>query len=98
MKTCDALFLFQFSLPMYHLSKSDIVNDPRVPYFTSVESFTNIYEFSTVLGGSYGNKWMNFSGAELVRSNVILVRDGVIGGSNGTLYEQWNPNFPVYSP
>ena len=37
MKTCEALFFFQVLWPMCHSSKSDIVNDPRVLYFTSVE-------------------------------------------------------------
>ena len=36
--------------------------------------------------------------AELVQFNRILVRDGVLGGSNGALYGQWNPNSPMYSP
>ena len=35
---------------------------------------------------------------ELVRFNRILVRDGIIGGSNGDFYGQWNPNLPMYSP
>ena len=87
MKTCDALFFFQVLWPMRHPSKSDIVNDPRVTYFTSVGSFTNIYKFITGLGGSYGHEWKNVAVAELVQFNRILVRDGVLGGSNGALYE-----------
>ena len=83
---------------MCHPSESDIVNDPRVPYFTSVEYFTIIYKFSTGIGGSYGHKWKNFSMTELVRFNGILVRNVVIGGSDGALYKQWTPNSPMYSP
>ena len=92
MKTCDALFFFQVIWPMCHPSKSDIVNDPRVPYLTSVESFTKNHKFSTSHSGSYGHKWMNFVIIELVRFNGILARGGIIGGINGTLYELWNPN------
>ena len=48
--------IFQVLWPKCYPSKSDIVNDPRAPYFTSVESFTYIQKFSTGLGGSmYGN-------------------------------------------
>ena len=83
---------------MCHPSKSEIVNDPRVPYLTSVESFTSIYKFSTGIGGSYGHEWKNVVVTELVQFNRILVRDGVLGGSNGALYERWNPNSPMYSP
>ena len=53
---------------MCHPSKSDIVNDPRVTYLSSVESFTNIYKFSTGHGGSYGHKWKNVVMTELVDS------------------------------
>ena len=63
-----------------------------------MESFTNIYKFSTSLGGSYGHECKNVAMDEIVRFNGILVRDGVLGGSNGSLYEQWNPNLPIYSP
>ena len=52
-----ALFFFQVLWPMCHPSKIDIFNNPRVPYFTSVESFTKIYKFSTGLGGSFVHKW-----------------------------------------
>ena len=98
MKTCDDLFLFQVLCPMYHPSKLDIFNDPRVPYFTSVESFTNIHKFSTGLGGSYEKNWKNIAVTELVLFNGILVRDGILGGSNGTFYKRWNNNSPMYSP
>ena len=64
---------------MCHPSKSDIVNDPRFTFFTSVESFTNIYKFSTGIGGSYGHKWNHVAMTEFVRLNGILVRYGVIG-------------------
>ena len=83
---------------MCHPYKSDIVNDPRVPYFTSVESFTNIYKFITGIGGSYGHKWKNVSVTGLVQFSRILVRDGVLGEINCALYKQWNHNSPMYSP
>ena len=66
MEKCDALFFFQVLWPMCHPYKSEIFNDPRVPYFTSVESFTNICKFSTGQGGSYEHKWKNVFVADLV--------------------------------
>ena len=83
---------------MCHPSKLDIFNDPIVPHFNSVGSFTNIYKFSTGLGGSYRHEWNNVSMTEIVGFNGIPVRFGIIGGSNGALYEQWNPNLPMHSP
>ena len=35
---------------------------------------------------------------EIFQFNEILVRGGILGGSNGALYELWNPNSPMYSP
>ena len=58
-----------------------------------MESFTNIYRFVTGQSGSYGHKWKNVVVTDLVQLNRILERDGVIGGINGNLYEQCNPNF-----
>ena len=63
-----------------------------------MESFINIYKFITGLGGSYGHELKNVAVTELVLFNIILVRDGVLGGNNGALYERWNPNFPMYIP
>ena len=83
---------------MCHPSKSDIVTDPIVLYFTSMESFTNIYKFGTGQGGGYGHDWKNVVVDDLVQFNVILVRGGVIGGSNGALYKLWDHNLPMYSP
>ena len=83
---------------MCHPSKSSIVNDPIVPYFTSVESFTNIYKFNTDQGRRYRIEWNNVVVSEIVQSNGIMMRDGLLGGSNGTLYEQFNHNSPMYIP
>ena len=83
---------------MCHAYKPDIVNDSRVQYLTTVESFTYIYKFSTVIGGSYRHKWMNVAVPEILRFNGILVRDSVIGGSKGALHKRWNPNSPIYNP
>ena len=98
MKTCDVIFFFHVLWSICHPSKSDVVNDPRFPYFTSMKSFTNIYKFRNGIGGSYGNKWKNVAVTYLFRFNGIPVRFGIIGGSNGALYEQWNPNLPMHSP
>ena len=65
MKTCDTILLFQVLWTMWHPSKSDIVNDTRVTYFTSVVSFTSIYNISTSQGRIYGHKLNNIVVAEL---------------------------------
>ena len=98
MKTWYALFFFQVLWLMFHPYKSGIVNYPIIPHFTSVGSFTKIYKFSTGQGGSYGQECKNIVVTEIFQFNGILVRDGVFGGSNGTLYKQQNHNSSMYSP
>ena len=63
-----------------------------------MESFTNIYKFNTVIGGIYRHEWKNIAVTEIFLFNGILVRDVIIDGRNCALYEQWNPNSPIYSP
>ena len=80
MKTWDVLFFYHVLWPMRYPSMSEIFNDPRVPYFNSMESLTNIYKFSTGIGGSYGHKWKIVDVTELVQFNGLLVSDGFLGG------------------
>ena len=65
-KTFDDLLFFQVLWLILYPSKSDIVNDPKVLYLTYVESFTNIYKFSTGQGGRHGYKWKNIVITEIV--------------------------------
>jgi hypothetical protein len=74
-----------------------VEGDCRIPFFTLVEQYTNIYKkFTTGQGGTCGNKWNNVVAADLVHFFGILVRDGVLGGSHGALYQRWNPQSPMY--
>ena len=63
-----------------------------------MESFKNIYKFITGLGGSYGKEWNNADVNDLVQFNGIMVRNGVLDGSKGDLYKQWNTRSPMYIP
>jgi hypothetical protein len=50
----DALFFLQLLLPIGDPKKSGIENDPRLPYYSQVERWTQKYATSIGLGGSYG--------------------------------------------
>jgi hypothetical protein len=86
---CDALFFYQLLLPMCEPAKSGINADPRKAFYSKAEGSTNSYAYSIGLGGSYGHKFKAVDLSELVHFDGVVVRDGVHGGSNGTLYLRW---------
>ena len=85
----DALFFYQLLLPICDPKRSDIDNDPRKPFYSQVESFSNLYAYSIGLGGSYGHKLQVIELHQLVRFDGVVVQDGVRGGSDGALYRRW---------
>jgi hypothetical protein len=89
MQQHDALFFYQLLLPICDPKRSDIVDDPRKPFYCQVEQFSNLYGYSIGLGGSYGHKFRVIELHELVRFDGVVVKDGVRGGSDGALYRRW---------
>ena len=59
-------------------------------FYSKVEEWSNIYALGLELGlgGTYGHTYKKSISKELVRFDGCLVRDGVIGGSGGTLYRR----------
>ena len=98
MQEVDALFFFQLLLLFCDPSKSGLVDDPRKPYCTEVERFTNASKYLSGSGGSYGHTWEETTAAELLRHDAVLIFDGVLGGSNGALYRRWDEYNCMYSP
>ena len=47
---CDALFFYQLVLPLCNPSRSGIEGDPRRPFYSAVEGFSNLYAYSIGLG------------------------------------------------
>ena len=48
-------------------------------------------------GGSYGHSWRVATAAELVRFDGVLIRDGVLGSSNGAIYRRFQKGGCCYS-
>jgi hypothetical protein len=92
----DALFFLQLLLPMCDPTKSGIDGDPRRPYYTKVEAWTQKYATTLGLGGSYGHEFKQVLAQELVHFDAALVRDGVNGGSDGALYRRWQPTSTIF--
>ena len=93
----DALFFFQLILPFCDPSKSGIEDDPRYPYYTEVEKFTNTSKSFSGAGISYGHEWNPATANELLCHDGILFLDGALGGSNGALYRRWDPSSIMFS-
>jgi hypothetical protein len=85
----DALFFFQLLLPIGDPKKSGIENDPRLPYYSEVERWTQKYATSLGLGGSYGHSFKEVMLEELLHFDSVVVRDGVHGGTDGAIYRRW---------
>jgi hypothetical protein len=85
----DALFFFQLLLPIGDPKKSGIEDDPRLPYYSEVERWTQKYATSLGLGGSYGHSFKEVMLEELLHFDSVVVRDGVHGGTDGAIYRRW---------
>jgi hypothetical protein len=95
----DALFFFQLLLPICDPAKSGIENDPRLPYYSKVAKWTQVYATNLGLGGSYGHHYKSVMIPELIRYDGCLMRDGVLNGStDGAIYRRWDKSDPNFSP
>ena len=97
-ETSDALFFLQLILPMCDPSQSGIVNDPRSPFYTEVEKFTNLYKHQAGIGSTYGHRIHEVAMPELVRWDGCIIRDGMRGGGDGALYRRWNSDSASFDP
>ena len=89
----DALFFYHILLPICDVNNSGIVDYPRHKYFSDVENFSARYAFDIGLLGSYGHNFKVSTIGELVKFDVVIIRDGVRGGSNGEFYRRWQYNW-----
>ena len=70
--------------------QSGIENDRRTSYYFDVEKYTNMSKAESGVGGSYGHSWKPTTAAEMIRFDGILIKDGVLGGTDGALYHRWD--------
>ena len=93
----DALFFYQLILPICSPQFSGIKDDPRKSYYHEVERFTNGSKSYSGMGGSYGHSWNSVDLKELTNFDGILIRDGVLGGSQGALHRRWEKDGPCFA-
>ena len=81
----DAFFFWQLLFPICDPRFSKIENDPRLPFYSKVEKWTQKYAATQGIGGSYGHECKPEM-ADLVHFNMAVVHDGVLGGMDGAIY------------
>jgi len=85
----DAFFFLQLLLPIGDPSKSGVEDDPRMPFYSKVETWTRLYAAEESIGGSYGHSFKEILIPDLVKYHGAVIRDGVLGASDGAIHRQW---------
>jgi hypothetical protein len=85
----DALFFHQLLLWMCAPSKSSIPEDGQQPYYTSTTDWTDMYEIKAKCNSCYGHVFKNPHIEEVVHFDVVVIKDGVHGGSKYVIYRRW---------
>ena len=83
------IFFYQLIMPFCDPSKSGTPDDPRMPYYTDRERFTNIGKFDSGNCGTYGHKWKVAKASKIVHFDGIMIHDGVLGGSGGVIHQRY---------
>ena len=94
----DPLFFYQLLFPFCVPSKSGIVDDDRMPYFSLATICTNVYAASQGGGSGVGHEWRSASVAELVKWTGVPIRNGALDGKPGTLNARWDRKDPRFDP
>lgn len=68
-----------------------------MPYYSEVERFTNKYAAGLGMGGSYGHSFSVPKIPELVKFDMTLIRDGVLGGSKGAVHLRWKEDDALFN-
>ncbi len=93
----DPMFFYQMLFPFCNPLESGIVNDHRMPFFSNVTVFTNMYAFAKGAGTGYGHDFHPVSITELVHWTGVPLRNGALDGRPATLQHRWkNENDPRY--
>ena len=83
-------------LPLCDTPLSGIREGKRLPYYSEVGKWSNIYAYQIGLGVSYGHGFKHVKLPEIVCHDGCIVRDGVRGGTSGGIYCRWHMGADYY--
>jgi hypothetical protein len=93
----DAFFFWQLLFPICNPAKSGIPDNPRMPFYSNVEAWSQKYAAHMGIGGSYGHDYKQVMATEFLHFDMAVVQDGVLGGSCGAIYCRWSRGESNYS-
>lgn len=95
----DACFFYQLLLPFCDPAQSGIADDPRMPFYTNVLRFSNLYSFHNNLGsGPYGHYFDPLTLEDIIHFDGVPVRNGTLGKSDAALHRRWMNSSSAYDP
>ena len=83
------LFFYQLIFPICDTKNSGVHVYERMPYYSNLGGWSNIYTCQPGLGGSYGYNFKNMKLTDIVNHDAYVVTGGVHGGSGGAIYRWW---------
>jgi hypothetical protein len=94
----DPLFFYQLLFPFCAPSDSGVAEDHRMPFYSNVSVFTNMYAMWKGAGSGYGHDFTPVSIPELVHWAGVPLRNGALDGKPATLFHRWKELDPRYDP
>jgi hypothetical protein len=92
----DPMFFYQLLFPFCAPSDSGVPDDHRMPFYSNVAVFTNMYAMWRGAGSGYGHDFSPVSIPELVQWAGVPLRNGALDGKSVTLFHRWKENDPRY--
>ena len=74
---------------LLYKQKYGIHEDERMPYYSNLKKWYNLYAFQICLGGSYVHTLNNIKFPDIVHQYFCVVNNGVYCGSGGAIYRQY---------
>lgn len=94
----DPLFFYQLLFPFCAPADSGVADDHRMPFYSNVSVFTNMYAMWKGAGSGYGHDFTPVSIPELVHWAGVPLRNGALDGKPATLFHRWKEHDPRYDP
>ena len=85
----DPLFFYQLLFPVCAPSDSGVAEDHRMPFYSNVSVFTNMYAMWKGAGSGYGHDFTPVSIPELVHWAGVPLHNGALDGQPKTLFHRW---------
>jgi hypothetical protein len=87
----DSLMFYQLLFPLCDPTRNGIDRDPRLPLYSAVSHWTNLYAVGELkLGCGYGHEYQMTTPEQIVKWDGVLIKDGVLGGSNGAMLRRFD--------